>query len=101
MNILLWNCRGALNGDFTRRVFEMTVNHFPSIMIITETRVGGDKAAKIIEGLPYDGFFITETIGYAGGLWLLWKKEEVEVIVLVATEQKIHATIKVCNSNLT
>ena len=101
MNILLWNCRGALNGDFTRRVFEMAVNHFPAIMIITETRVGGDRATKIIEGLPFDGFFVTETIGYAGGLCLLWKKEEVEVFVLAATEQEIHATIKVCNSDFT
>ena len=71
MNIILWNCRGALNRDFTRKVFEMAVNHFPAIMIITETRVGGDRATKIIEGLPFDGFFVTETIGYAGGLWLL------------------------------
>ena len=69
MNILLWNCRGALNGDFMRRVYEMVVNHF--LAIITETRVGGDKAAKIVEGLPFNGFFVTDTIGYAGGLWLL------------------------------
>ena len=101
MNILLWNCRGARNGDFTRRVYEMAVNHFPTIMIITETRVGGDRDAKIIEGLPFDGFFVTNTIGYAGGLWLLWKKEEVEVFVLAATEQEFHATIKVCNSDFT
>ena len=101
MNILLWNCRGALNGDFKRRVFEMAVNHFPSIMVITETRVGDDRAAKIIEGLPFDGFFVIETIGYAGRLCLLWKKEEMEVFVLATTEQEIHATIKVCNSDLT
>ena len=40
MNILIWNCRGALNLDFKRRVIKMAVNHFPSIMVITETRVG-------------------------------------------------------------
>ena len=51
MNILLWNCKGDLNGDFKRRVFEMAMNHFPSIMVITETRVGGDRAAKIIEAI--------------------------------------------------
>ena len=101
MNILLWNCRCALNRDFKRRVFEMAVNHFPSVMVITETRVGGDRAAKIIEGLPFDGFFAIDTIGYAGGLWLLWKREEVEVFVLASTKQEIHATIKVCNSDLT
>ena len=71
MNILLYNFRGALNGDFKRRLLEMVMNHFSSIMIITKTRMGGDKATKIIEGLPFDGFFITETIGYAEGLWLL------------------------------
>ena len=35
MNILLWNCRGSLNLDFKRKVMEMAVNHFPSIMVIT------------------------------------------------------------------
>lgn len=62
MNLLLWNYRGALNMDFKRRVMEMVVNHFPSIIIITETRVGGDRAAKIAEDLPVDGFFATKTI---------------------------------------
>ena len=50
---------------------EIMVNHFPSILILTETRVGGVRAAKIIEELPFDGLFVTETVGYAGGLWLL------------------------------
>lgn len=27
MNILLWNCRGALNADFKKRMLEMVVNH--------------------------------------------------------------------------
>ena len=68
MNILLWNCRGALNIDFKRRVLEMMVNHHPTIMVITEIRVGGDKARRIIDDLPFDGFFVTDTIGYARGL---------------------------------
>ncbi|XP_023926428.1 uncharacterized protein LOC112037832 [Quercus suber] len=100
MNILIWNCRGALNPDFKRRVFEMVVNHCPSITVITETRVGGSRAEKIIEALPFDGFITTETIGYAGGLWILWRSEDAEVNLLSAIEQEIHATIKVCASNL-
>ena len=100
MNVLLWNCRGALNPDFKRSVLEMTVNHFPVIMVTTETRVGGDRARKIIEDLPLDGSFVTDTIGYAGDLWLLWKKDEVDILVLSSTEQEIHATVKVCFNNL-
>ena len=101
MNVLLWNCRGALNPDFKQRIFEMAINHRATILVVTETRVGGDRAAKIIEGLPFDGYITTDTIGYAGGLWILWKTEEVEVISLSSTEQEIHATVKVCSSNLT
>ena len=85
MNILMWNCRGALNPDFKRRVFEMAVNHRPLIMVITETRVGGSRAEKIIEALPFDGFITMETIGYAGGLWILWRREDAEVNLLFAT----------------
>ena len=62
MNILLWNCRGVLNADFKRMIFEMAINHQPSIMVVTETRVGGDRAAKIIEGLPFDGSIVTDTV---------------------------------------
>ena len=40
MNILLWNCRGALNVDFKRRIFEMAINHQLSIMVVTETGWG-------------------------------------------------------------
>ena len=100
MNILMWNCRGALNPDFKWRVFEMAVNHRPLIMVITETRVGGSRAEKIIKGLPFDGFITTETIGYARGLWILWRSEDADVKLLSVTEQEIHATVKVCASNL-
>jgi len=71
MNILLWNCRGALNADFKRRVLEMVVNHQPSLMVIIETMVGGDRVERIAKGLHFDGIFATDTIGYVGGLWLL------------------------------
>ena len=84
MNILLWNCRGALNADFKKRVPEMVVNHQPALMVITETRIEGDRAERIVEGLPFDGLFATDMIGYDGGLWLLWKKEEADVFVLSA-----------------
>ena len=71
MNVLLWNCRGALNQDFQRRIFEMAINHRPAIFVVTETRVGGDRAAKIIDGLPFDGSITNDTIGYVRGLWIL------------------------------
>ena len=79
----------------------MAINHRATILVVPETRMGGDRAAKIIERLPFDGYITTDTIGYVGGLWILWKTEEVEVIPLSSTEQEIHATIKVHSSDLT
>ena len=37
---------------------------------------------------------------YAGGLWLLWKKDEVDIFILSSIEQEIHTTVKVYASNL-
>ena len=49
MNTLMWNCRGSLNPYFKRRVFEMAVNHRPSIMVITKTRVGGAELRRSLK----------------------------------------------------
>lgn len=100
MNILMWNCKGALNLDFKRQVFEMAVNYRPSIMVITETRVEGDRVEKTIDGLPFDGFITTDTIGCVGGLWILWNKEDAKISLLASTKQEMHATIKICALNL-
>lgn len=64
----------------------MAVNYNPTIMVIIETRVGGDRAKRIIAELLFYGFICTETIGYVGGLWVLWENDEVEVILLASTE---------------
>ena len=43
-------------------LFEMAVNHQLSIMVVTKMRVGDDRVAKIIEGLPFDGSIVTDTV---------------------------------------
>uniref|UniRef100_A0A2N9J7P9 CCHC-type domain-containing protein n=1 Tax=Fagus sylvatica TaxID=28930 RepID=A0A2N9J7P9_FAGSY len=65
------------------------------ILILTETRLGGDRAAELARSFPFDGFLCTNTIGFAGGIWILWKTEAVEVGHLCSTEQEIHASVKV------
>ena len=100
MNIILWNCRGALNPHFQRTVADLVNRHSPAVLIITETRIGGDRAKEITSRLPFDGVIIADTIGFAGGIWLLWNSDRVDVAQLACTEQEIHATVKVRSSNL-
>ena len=66
-----------------------------------ETRIGGDRAKEITDRLPFDDAICTDTIGYVGGLWLLWHSDRAEVSLLSKMEQEIHVSVKVHSLNLT
>lgn len=86
MNILVWNCRGASKPSFLKHISELVRIHNPAILIVMETRIGGEKAKEIIDRMPFDGAYHTETIGYARGLWMLWNSNKGEVTPLLSTE---------------
>ena len=65
-----------------------------------ETKLGGTKAKEVTDRLPFDGAIHTETVGYSGGLWLLWNDDKVEIDELAKTEQELHVEVKVRASNL-
>ena len=99
MNIIIWNCRGALKPFFKKRVSELVQNYNPAILVVMETYVGRDRAREITNLLPFDGAFHIDTIGYAGGLWVMWNADRVDLALLSSTEQGIHAEVKVCFTN--
>ena len=103
MNIFFWNCRGALNPHFHSVLLDLLNRHSPAIVVVTEIRVGGERAKDITDRLPFDGAIHADTIGYSGGLWVLWNSTVAEVMLtqLAKTEQEIHVTVKVLDSNLT
>ncbi|XP_050249064.1 uncharacterized protein LOC126696350 [Quercus robur] len=63
--------------------------------MITETRIDGPKVDEIIRRLPFDGAYSTETIGYVGRIWLLWRLDFVSMDIMLAMEQEIHAIVQV------
>ena len=86
MNILIWNCRGAMKPQFRKIVMDLVEWHALMLMMITETRMSGARAVEMIESLPFDGSVVVDTIGFAGGIWLLWRTDLVHVEVLASTE---------------
>ena len=86
MNILVWNCREAMEPSFRSSICDLTKFHAPGIVVVTETRISGSRAGEILRTLPYDGIHTTDPIGYAGGTWLLWHKDMVDLEVLAATK---------------
>uniref|UniRef100_A0A2N9HP80 Reverse transcriptase domain-containing protein n=1 Tax=Fagus sylvatica TaxID=28930 RepID=A0A2N9HP80_FAGSY len=99
LNVLTWNCRGVLNPCFRRALLDLLKINDPAILILTETRLGGSRAAELARSLPFDGFLCTNTIGFAGGIWILWKTAAVELELLTSTEQEIHVSAQVTDSN--
>ena len=49
----------------------MVQTHHLAIMIITETKVCGNRAKKISDRLPFDGAIHAYNIGFSRGLWVL------------------------------
>ena len=68
MNILIWNCRGAMKPQFKKIVMDLVEWHSPILMVITETRLSGARADEIIESLPFDEAVVSDTTGFAGGI---------------------------------
>uniref|UniRef100_A0A2N9HIV3 CCHC-type domain-containing protein n=1 Tax=Fagus sylvatica TaxID=28930 RepID=A0A2N9HIV3_FAGSY len=71
----------------------------PAVLVLTETRLGGNRAVDLAKTLPFDGFLCTNTIGFAGGIWVMWNSDLVDVEHLCSTEQEIHVSVKVRGSN--
>jgi len=71
MNIIIWNSKGVLKPNFQTHIRELVQNYDPTILVVMENRLGGDRAKEITYRLPFNGAIHTDTIGYAGGLWLL------------------------------
>ena len=86
MNIIVWNSRGALKPSFQSHIRELVRVYDPDAFMVMETRLGGERAKDITDRLPFDGAILTDTIGCAGGLWLFWNLDKVEVTLLAKTE---------------
>jgi len=100
MNIIIWNCRGALKPSFQANFRDLVANHDPAIFVVMETRIGSERAKVITDKLPFQGAIHIDSIGFAGGLWFLWDPDRVEVTFLASTEQEIHTLVKVNSSSL-
>lgn len=44
MNIIIWNCIGALKPSLQSSVRDLVTNHNPTMIVVMETHIGSDKA---------------------------------------------------------
>ena len=93
MNMLIWNCRGVLNPTFCDVVNDLIQMHSPTIMVVGETKVCGEKANRILGRINLDRAIFANSIGLSGGLWILWDSNQVEILEVASIEQEIHVIV--------
>ena len=55
MNILIWNCKGTLKPKFKQTFSDLVSWRRSIILVIMETKIGGNKVEEVIKSLPFDG----------------------------------------------
>jgi hypothetical protein len=56
VNVLTWNYRGVLSPSFRRALHDLLQINNLSILILTETRLGGARAADLAKSFLFHGF---------------------------------------------
>ncbi|KAJ7946651.1 reverse transcriptase [Quillaja saponaria] len=78
---------------------ELVRSHDLTIFVVTETRIQGEAAKRVISSLPFAGRSIVDPIGFSGELWMLWKLNAFILDIIKKDEQEIQAMVKVRHSN--
>ncbi|KAI9105123.1 hypothetical protein K1719_022839 [Acacia pycnantha] len=76
------NSKGAASADLGRQLRFLTSKYSIGLLVLVETRTNGEKCMKLRKKLGFDSSFVEEVRGFSGGIWVLWKSQEVQVSVL-------------------
>lgn len=75
MNSMVWNARGAGSKEFVQDFKSLVKIHKPNLVGLVETRVGRDRANKIVRRLGFSNWRIFDGRGFSGGIWILWNND--------------------------
>jgi exonuclease III len=71
--------------------------HKPEVLVIMETRVDPNKLVKTFKLFGFDNMHHTECRGFAGGIVVAWKSNDVQINVEITDFQFIHLQIAFLN----
>jgi hypothetical protein len=91
--ILSWNCRGAGGAPFTRALRNYISANGPEIQLILEPRISGERADAICAKFPRYAKSRVDARGFAGGIWLWWLSDRLNLSVEISHSQFIHCKI--------
>jgi len=93
MKILSWNVQGAKKSHFQQEVGFINRTIEPDILVLFETMVNECNVARIVPSLGYQYNDTTPPKNHAGGIWLLWNTENVEVNIIAEESRALHCLV--------
>ncbi|CAL1368519.1 unnamed protein product [Linum trigynum] len=90
LDILSWNCQRAGYDRFVAHLLSFCGPHRPDLVFIFEPRISDDHARQVIAKIGFDGSLIADAVGFARGIWVLWRESNLEVTEITRWEQMIH-----------
>ncbi|KAI9078848.1 hypothetical protein K1719_039189 [Acacia pycnantha] len=73
--------RGAANADLGRQLRFLISKYHIKLLVLVETKTSGEKCLKLRRKIGFDSSFVEEAQGFSGGIWILWKSDDVKVDV--------------------
>ncbi|XP_061336944.1 uncharacterized protein LOC133284010 [Gastrolobium bilobum] len=64
-----------------------------AVLALLETKIQGARGDVIIRKLGFSKKFKQETVGFSGGVWILWDDRDVEVEIIKSHHQYVHTRI--------
>ncbi|XP_031096990.1 uncharacterized protein LOC116001241 [Ipomoea triloba] len=93
MKVITWNCQGAVSKGFLRAAKWIVSKHHPNIFCLLGTKTSGANADNVCIKLGFEKWARVETLGYSGGIWILWS-DVLQVDVLNSHPQFKHMAFK-------
>ncbi|XP_061353952.1 uncharacterized protein LOC133298637 [Gastrolobium bilobum] len=89
---------GAGKKGFSPLIFDMKSRYKISVLDLCETKVNSQIGNSIIRKLSFNKFFMQQTVGFNGGIWVLWDDSELSLEIISHRHQFVHTRIMHNNS---
>lgn len=70
---MIWNVQGAGSPAFLTMIKELIMVNKPTILVLVETHISGDKAQKICDKIGFSSHVRVDAQGFSGGIWMFWR----------------------------
>ncbi|KAI9125353.1 hypothetical protein K1719_003969 [Acacia pycnantha] len=85
---------GSASKGFAAVLKDTNCRYKVDVVVILEPRISGVKAHKTIKSWGFKNSVRVEAAGFSGGIWIMWKRDDLQLDVIVKDEQFIQCKLR-------